>query len=50
MTVPYLIAKVQRKGSALYLKREIIWYQKGKSSKIFQVKMLSKDIIKKIVP
>ena len=33
-----------------YLKHEIILYQKEKSSKIFEVKTLSKDVRKTIVP
>ena len=47
--VLYLIAQVERKEYALYLKHEIILCQKGKRSKIFQVKMISKDVRKVIV-
>ena len=42
-----LIAKVE---ITLYLKHEIILYQKEKGSKIFQVKTISKDVRKTIVP
>ena len=47
--VSYLIAKVERKQT-LYLKHEFILYQKGKRSKIFLVKTISKDVRKTIVP
>ena len=47
-TVLYLIAKVERKE--LYLKHEIILYQKEKRNKNFQVKTISKDVRKTIVP
>ena len=46
-TVLYLIAKVE---ITLYLKHEIILYQKEKGSKIFQVKTISKYVRKAIVP
>ena len=46
----YLIAKVERKEKTLYLKHEIILYQKEKRSKSFQVKTISKDVRKTIVP
>ena len=46
-TVLYLIVKVERK-SILYLKHEIIFYQKEKRSRIFQVKTISKDVRKTI--
>ena len=48
-TVPYLIAKVERKEETLCLKHEISFYQKEKRSKIFQVKAISKDFRKAIV-
>ena len=47
--MPYLIAKVERKEKSLYLKHEIILYQKNKRSKTFQVKTISKGIRKTIV-
>ena len=46
----YLIAKIERKEQTLYLKHEIILNQKEKRTTIFQVKMISKDIRKMIVP
>ena len=48
ITVPYLIAKVERKNKLFNLKHEIILCQKEKRSKMFQV--ISKDIRKTIVP
>ena len=48
--VLYLIAKVERKESTLYLKHEIILYQKEKRNKIFQVKTVRKDARKTIAP
>ena len=45
----YLIAKVERKKQ-FYLKHEIILYQKEKRDKMFQVKVISKDVRKIIVP
>ena len=48
--VLYLIAKVERKKQTLYLKYEIILYQKKKRSKIFQVKAIHKDFRKTIFP
>ena len=50
MTVLYLIAKVERKEETFYLKHEIILWQKKKRSKMFQVKAISKDVRKTIVP
>ena len=50
MTVLYLIAKVERKEETFYLKHEIILCQKKKRSKMFQVKAISKDVRKTIVP
>ena len=47
-TVLYLIAKVERKE--LYLKHEIILCQKEKRNKNFQVKTISKDVRKTIIP
>ena len=44
-----LIAKVDRKET-FYLKHEIIFCQKEKRSKMFQVKAISKDVRKTIVP
>ena len=44
-----LIAKVDRKET-FYLKHEIIFCQKEKRSKMFQVKAVSKDVRKTIVP
>ena len=44
-----LIAKFDRKET-FYLKHEIIFCQKEKRSKMFQVKALSKDVRKTIVP
>ena len=45
----YLIAKVERKET-FYSKHEIIFGQKEKRSKMFQVKAISKDVRKTIVP
>ena len=50
MIVLYLIAKVERKEKTFYLKYEIILFQKEKRSKMFQVKAISKDVRKTIVP
>ena len=44
-----LIAKVDRKET-FYLKHEIVFCQKEKRSKMFQVKAVSKDVRKTIVP
>ena len=41
-TVLYLIAKVERKEQTLYLKHEIILYQKEKKSKVFHVKTIKR--------
>ena len=49
-TVLHLIAKVERKEKTYYLKHEIILHQKEKRRKVFQVKAISKDIRKAIVP
>ena len=46
----YLIAKVERKNKLFNLKHEIILCQKEKRSKMFQVKAISKDVRKMIVP
>ena len=46
-TVLYLIAQIE---ITLYLKHVIILYQKEKRNKIFQVKAISKDVRKTIVP
>ena len=46
----YLIAKVERKNKLLNLKHEIILCQKEKRSKMLQVKVISKDVRKTIVP
>ena len=46
----YLIAKVERKELTFHLKYEIILCQKEKRSKMFQVKAISKDVRKTIVP
>ena len=48
--VLYLIAKVERKNKLFNLKHEIILCQKEKRSKMFQVKAISKDVRKTIVP
>ena len=45
-----LIAKAERKEETLYLKHEIILYQKEKRSKNFQVKTINKHVRKTIVP
>ena len=45
-----LIAKVERKTQLFNLKHEIILGQKEKRSKMFQVKVISKDVRKTIVP
>ena len=50
ITVLYLIAKVERKNKLFNLKHEIILCQKEKRSKMFQVKVISKDVRKTIVP
>ena len=53
ITLLYLIAKVEWKEYTFYLKHEIIWIilcQKEKRSKMFQVKAISKDVRKTIVP
>ena len=46
----YLIAKVESKESTLNSKHEIILHQEEKRSKIFQVKTISKNVRKTIVP
>ena len=48
--VVYLIAKVERKEQNFYLKHEIILWQKEKRSKMFQVKVITEDVRKMIVP
>ena len=48
--VLYIIAKVERKNKLLNLKHEIILCQKETRSKMFQVKVISKDVRKTIVP
>ena len=50
MTVLYLIAKFERKNKLFNLKHEIILCQKEKRSKMFQVKVISKDVRKTIFP
>ena len=50
ITVLYLIAKVERKNKLFNLKHEIILCQKEKRSKMLQVKVISKDVRKTIVP
>ena len=45
-----LIAKVQRKKLSFYSKHEIVFGQREKRSKMFQVKAISKDVRKGIVP
>ena len=46
----YIIAKVERKNKLFNLKHEIILCQKEKRSKMLQVKVISKDARKTIVP
>ena len=46
----YIIAKVERKTKLFNLKHEIILCQKEARSKMFQVKKISKDVRKRIVP
>ena len=46
----YIIAKVERKNKLFNLKHEIILCQKETRSKMFQVKIISKDVRKAIVP
>ena len=48
--VLYIIAKVERKNKLFNLKHEIILCQKEKRSKMLQVKVISKDVRKTIVP
>ena len=48
--VLYIIAKVERKNNLFNLKHEIILCQKETRSKMFQVKVISKDVRKTIVP
>ena len=48
--VLYLIAKVESKNKLLNLKHEIILCQKERRSKMLQVKVISKDARKTIVP
>ena len=50
ITVLYIIAKVERKNKFFNLKREIILCLKKRRSKMFQVKVISKDVRKTIVP
>ena len=50
ITVLYIIAKVERKNKFFNLKHEIILCLKKRRSKIFQVKVISKDVRKTIVP
>ena len=50
ITVLYLIPKVERKNKLFNLKHEIILCQKEKRSKMLQVKVISKDVRKTIVP
>ena len=54
ITLPYLIAKVEiimkLSHEIIKLKHEIILCQKEKRSKMFQIKAISKDVRKKIVP
>ena len=49
ITVLYLIAKVKRKEETFCSKHEIIFCQKEKRSKMFQVKAISEDVRKTIV-
>ena len=46
----YIIAKVERKNKLFNLKHEIILCLKEKRSKMLQVKVISKDVRKTIVP
>ena len=46
----YIIAKVERKNKLFNLKHEIILCQKETRTKMFQVKAISKDVRKTIVP
>ena len=46
----YLIAKVERKNKLFNLKHEITLCQKEKRNKMLQVKVISKDVRKMIVP
>ena len=46
----YLIAKVERKNKLFNLKHEITLCQKEKRNKMLQVKVISKDVRKTIVP
>ena len=48
--MPYLIAEVERKNKLFNLKHEIILCLKEKRSKMLQVKVISKDVRKTIVP
>ena len=50
ITVLYIIAKVERKNKFFNLKHEIILCLKKRRSKMFQVKLISKDVRKTIVP
>ena len=50
ITVLYIIAKVERKNKFFNLKHEIILCLKKRRSKMFQVKVISKDVRKTIVP
>ena len=50
ITVLYLIVKVERKNKLFNLKHEIILCQKEKRSKMFQVKVITKDVRKTVVP
>ena len=46
----YIIVKVERKTKLFNLKHEIILCQKETRSKMIQVKVISKDVRKTIVP
>ena len=46
----YIIANVERKNKLFNLKHEIILCLKEKRSKMLQVKVISKDVRKTIVP
>ena len=50
ITVLYIIAKVERKNKFFNLKHEIILCLKKRRNKMFQVKVISKDVRKTIVP
>ena len=46
----YIIVKVETKNKLFDLKHELILCQKEKRSRMFQVKVMSKDVRKTIVP